>query len=836
MDDQFKTPMLKQYQRLKDRYPDCLLFFRLGDFYELFFEDAKIGSEVMNITLTKRSRGIDGRIPMCGVPFHAAENYIAKLVKAGYKVAIAEQVTDPTESKGLVEREVIRIVTPGTVLNEKLLEKKENNFLLCVNQKKDKLGFAFADLGTGMFQIHEIPFTSFEKDLSLVIRQIEPKELLLPPLLYENPHVLKVAKVEEDVNIFLLSNWNLYAEKSVSILLNHFGVKSLSSFGIEKKDYLLALEAAANLLTYLKETQKSNLSHFLKITPYVAKEYLKLDSATVANLELFKTVRGQSKKGSLLNLLDQTHTAMGGRLMRQWLLQPLANAAKIKERLDTVEVLVKESSLRQKLQNILKEIIDIERLLSRLALSLGSPRDLDGLKFALRKIQGLGGILDKTVIPSSKKIPLKLVKATAPLIDFIEQTIIEDPPFSSKEGGFIKKGVSAELDRLRELLTGDRDWLSELQERERRKTGIEKLKIESNKIYGYYIEVTKANVHLVPDYYIRKQTLVGSERYLIPELKLRESQVFEAQEKVSRIELELFTQSVEKVLEFIPVLQQLAVKVAEIDCLVSLAQVAEAQNYVIPDVVVKGDLMIKNGRHPVVESLLFDTQFIPNHTQMSEKDSLLLLITGPNMSGKSTYLRQVALIVLMAQVGSFVSAQAATIPLTDQIFTRVGASDSLSEGQSTFLVEMIETANILNNATGRSLVVFDEIGRGTSTFDGMSIAWAVVEYLLGRKNKRPKTLFATHYHELTVLSDKYPEIKNMQMAVAKEKGEIVFLKKVITGAQWESYGIEVAKLAGLPQPVIKRAQEILYRLKANQNTLKVTAKKARDESGQMKLM
>lgn len=835
MDKEFKTPMLQQYKKIKDNYPDCLLFFRLGDFYELFAEDAKIGAEVMNITLTNRSRGADGKIPMCGVPFHAAENYINKLVKAGLKVAIAEQTTEASDSKGLVEREVIRVVTPGTVLNEKLLEEKENNYILCINQKQKKLGFSFADLGTGSFYLHEIPFTSFEKELLVIIKQLQPKEVLLPAELYDNPHVLRVIKNQEESNIFLLDHWNGSESKAEKVITDHFQLKALGSFGFNASDYKIALPAASNLLVYLKETQKNNLPHITKLMPYSERDYLRLDAETVSNLELFRTIRSQSKKGSLLSLLDHSQTAMGGRLFRDWLQKPLANVDKIKDRLDTVELLVNESSLRAQLSSSLKEIIDIERLLSRLSVDLGTPRDLESLKLSLEHIKSLVQTSQSHEL-LKKRLVVSLVEEIDPFIQLIDKYILDDPPISTKEGGFIKSGISPELDELRELLSGDKQWLKNLEEQERKKTGIEKLKIDMNKVYGYYIEISKAQFHLVPDHYVRKQTLVNAERFIIPELKLRENQVFEAEDKIGKVEREIFEQLVAKILQSVSFLQQVARQVAELDCLVGLSELAIEQNYVKPEMRAAGDLEVIEGRHPVVESILIDTQFVPNDVVIRQKDSLLLLITGPNMSGKSTYLRQAALIVLMAQIGSFVPATKAIIPVVDQIFTRVGASDSLVEGQSTFLVEMIETANILNNATNRSLVVFDEVGRGTSTFDGMSIAWAVIEYLLSKKDKRPMTLFATHYHELTVLADKYPEIRNMQMAIAKEKDTIVFLRQVVDGAEWESYGIEVAKLAGLPKPVIKRAQEILYRLKANQKTLQVTAKKTKDDSGQMELI
>ena len=638
------------------------------------------------------------------------------------------------------------------------------------------------------------------------------------------------------MNIFLLPEWAKYAWQAEKYLLDHFHLSSLASFGIEGSSYSAALPATANLLAYLKDTQKNDLVHINKIEPYLSQNYLKLDGSTVNNLELFRTIRGSSKKGSLLALLDQTHTAMGGRLLRQWLLYPLTDRSKIEARQNVIAALLEKPQVSEEVRLKLKEILDLERLLSRLSLNQGSPRDLDGLRLSLMNITDLTKILQLQLPNVAGLIPQELVTQFQPIVDLVAENIKSEPPLSSREGGFIQSGISQELDELRQIMSGDRSWLAELQKSERQKTGIDSLKIDCNKIYGYYIEVSKANMHLVPDYYVRKQTLVNAERFIIPELKVRENQVFAAEDKVKQLESELFDSVVKKVLSELPLLKQVALKIAELDCLVALSATAKERNYVRPEIIETGELKIIDGRHPVVESLLIDSRFVANDTEINEHDSLLLLITGPNMSGKSTYLRQVALIVLMAHVGSYVPASSAVIPVTDQIFTRVGASDSLAEGQSTFLVEMIETANILNNATPRSLVIFDEVGRGTSTFDGMSIAWAVIEYLLANKNKRPRTLFATHYHELTVLSDKYPEIENMQMAVRREKDEIVFLRRIKKGAEWESYGIEVAKLAGLPSTVVKRAQEILYRLKANQKQMRVNAKKTEEDSGQMELI
>ncbi len=815
---EFETPMMQQYLEIKKKHPDCLLLFRLGDFYELFLDDAKIGAEVLGITLTSRSRGRDGKIPMCGIPYHALDSYLGKLVKAGYKAAICEQVESAAEADGMVERQVVRTVTPGTVLDEKNLTQKENNFILGVELDKKELGMAYADLSTGELYIHQIGYDKLEKALAGEILRINPAEVISSHNNYNKAEILRALRVSPNANIYPDDNWEANTRDYNQKLKKHFNVKTLSGFGIKKIKHSLALKAAAALIEYLKDTQKSDLSHIKKINPYWAEDYLRLDSTTVSNLELFYTLRGQKKEGTLIDVLDHTHTAGGGRKLKQWLLQPLTKKEKINKRLDAVEILKNEINKRDNLQEVLSEILDMERLMSRIAVKTANPRDLVGLKSSLQNTLKIADFLQENLLKLEYLFSKNLQKEIKPLIKYLDNKIKPDPPATLNDGGYIAKGVSEKLDHYREILSGSKEWLSNFEKEQRKKTGIEKLKVDQNKVYGFYIQVSKAQTDKVPATYIRKQTLVNSERYITPELKEREEDTLQAEEKIKILEKELFENILQEMTEYAQIVQQTAKKVSKLDVFCSLAEIAQKNRYIRPEILKKGNLEIKEGRHPVIEALE-EEAFVPNNTKMNKK-SQILLITGPNMAGKSTYLRQVALITLLAQIGSFIPAVGAQIPIRDQIFTRVGASDNISLGQSTFLVEMMETANILNNCTPKSLIIFDEIGRGTSTFDGMSIAWAVVEYLVQKKSKKALTLFATHYHELTQLGKKFPEIKNFQVAVKREKDEIVFLHKVIEGSSWHSYGIEVGKLAGLPDSVVKRAQYILRKTKDVQKTPK----------------
>ncbi len=830
---EFKTPMMQQWLQIRKKYPDCLLLFRLGDFYELFMGDAKVGAEILGIALTTRNRGRDGRVPMCGIPYHALDTYLGKLIKAGRKVAICEQVEDPAQTSGMVDREVVRVVTPGTILDEKNLTQKENNYILGLEFGNDEIGLAYADLSTGEIYVHEIEVEDLEKDLAAEVLRIKPAEVISSHENYNNAQVLRALRAVPEANIYPYDNWGRKTRKFASRLKDHFGIVSFEGFGLSEKENELGLRAAAALLGYLKETQHSALEHIKKLTPFWSGDYLRLGATTIANLELFTTLRGQ-RGATLIDVIDCTHTAGGGRKLRQWLLKPLQNVEKINKRLAAVGLLKSRPQQREQVQDILSRVLDIERLLSRVSVGTANPRDLEGLKISLTGVKELSGYLSHNLEQLSYVLPEKVVKDSEPLIKLLDDWVKEDPPATLADGGYINSGVSAELDELRDVLAGSREWLDEFEERERKRTGISSLKVDQNKVFGFYIEVSNANSDKVPDTYIRKQTLANSERFIVPELKEREEVALQAEERVKELERVLFEKLLVKILEHVESAQDAAGCAAEIDVYAGLAEVAERNRYTKPTVVSEGKLEISGGRHPVVEKVQDERPFVPNDVEMEKEGAQVLLITGPNMAGKSTYLRQTALITLLAQIGSFVPADGTRIPVRDQIYTRVGASDNLSLGQSTFLVEMTETAKILNNCTDRSLVIFDEIGRGTSTFDGMSIAWAVIEYLVRNKDKAAFTLFATHYHELTVLADKFPEIKNLEMAVDKEKDEIIFLYKVVEGSAWQSYGVKVAKLAGLPSPVVERAKRVLQRIKRNQNRISVRG--AHEDDQQISLL
>ncbi|MEA2020801.1 MAG: DNA mismatch repair protein MutS [Patescibacteria group bacterium] len=830
---EFKTPMMQQWLQIRKKYPGCLLLFRLGDFYELFLGDAKVSAEILGIALTTRNRGRDGRVPMCGIPYHALDTYLGKLIKEGYKVAICEQVEDASETSGMVDREVVRVVTPGTVLDEKNLSQKENNYILGIEIAGQEVGLAYADLSTGEIYIHEITATDLEKDLVAEVLRIHPSEVISSHRNYNNAQVLRALRAVPEANIYPYDNWEQQTRSYAKNLRNHFGVVTFEGFGLDKVENEVGLKAAAALLGYLKETQHSALPHIKKLTPFWTGNYMQLGATTIANLELFTTLRGQ-RGATLIDVLDYTHTAAGGRKLRKWLLKPLQDVEKIKQRLTAVGLLKSNPKQRGEVQEILSQILDIERLLSRISVGTANPRDLEGLKVSFLNVKRLSNYLSQNLEPLAYLLSESVVEGTEPLIDLLESWVREEPPATLADGGYIGDGVNVELDELRDVLEGGREWLEKFEKREKSQTGISSLKVDQNKVFGFYIEVSKANLDKVPDTYIRKQTLTNSERFIVPELKEREEVVLQAEERIKKLERELFEKLLGKILEHVDAAQEAANCSARIDVFASLAEVAEKNRYARPEVVVGGSLEIKDGRHPVIEQMQSDRPFVPNDTSLEKEGAQVLLITGPNMAGKSTYLRQTALITLLAQIGSFVPAKKAQIPIRDQIYTRVGASDNLSLGQSTFLVEMVETAKILNNCTDKSLVIFDEIGRGTGTFDGMSIAWAVIEYLVKNKDKSAFTLFATHYHELTVLADKFPEIKNLEMAVDKEKDEIIFLYKVVKGSAWQSYGVKVAKLAGLPSPVVERAEKVLQRIKKNQE--KISLRGAHEDDRQISLL
>ncbi len=817
---QFSTPMMKQYLEIKKQYSDCLLFFRLGDFYELFMEDAKIGAKIMDITLTSRDRGKDGRIPMAGVPYHAVDNYLAKLVKAGYKVAICEQVTEsaPGETKpdsiGLVEREVVRVVTPGTVTSDQVLDRKQNNYLIALLVHQDQVGLAIADLSTGEFRTTQWQSAEWEGSLKDELTRLSPAECILPDDLYNRPDLLRLLKTISGMNIYPYADWDRYAADAKSILKDHFNVKTLAGFGLENQDW--ATKAAAALLGYLKATQKEQVSHLTRITSYQPGNYLLMDTSTMMNLELFTQIRGGDKKGTLIHVLDQTQTAMGARLLRHWLQQPLTDKSMINQRLEAVDQLLAASDLRKEIWQLLKQTADMERLVSRLAIGSGNARDLIQLSQSLSlslEIKQLLKQFDKGLLA---RINQGIDPEIAEVAKLIADQIAEEPPIDIKQGRMFKSGINEQLDQLRDIQGGGKAWMNKFAEQEKQRTKIQSLKVKFNKVFGFYIEVSKSNLSLVPDNYIRKQTLVNAERFITPELKEQEEKVLSAEDEINKLEFELFNQLVSQVLEKTTILQRAAKAGAALDCLTNFAQLAEKYDYCRPEITGNGELIIKQGRHPVVEQLLENEQFVPNDVTLNHEDQQLLIITGPNMAGKSVFIRQVAVITLMAQMGCFVPAESGRISVVDRIFVRSGAADVIAMGLSTFMVEMVETAQILHHATQDSLVVMDEIGRGTSTYDGVSIAWAVAEYLVnikqGAKSSGPKALFATHYHELQALADKYSQIKNFQMAVEEHEGEPVFLHQVIPGGASHSYGIAVAKLAGVPQPVLQRAIEVLNSL------------------------
>lgn len=803
------TPMIQQYKRIKDQYQDCLLFYRMGDFYELFFEDAKIGSQVLNITLTGKSNGKSGRIPMAGVPYHAADSYLTKLVQAGFKVAICEQMSPPNK-KGLVDREVIRVVTPGTMLDEKALSKKENNYIISLYIESSFLGISVADISTGFFATEEIGFENLEQTMSDKLAKLEPSECILSDELYNNQDILKILKKQKGLNIFPFRNWTIFADDAEQVLKKHFSVATLHSFAIEEKP--LALKCAAALLGYLQQTQKSQISHIKKLSLFGTGDFVLMDRSTIINLELFSTIREHDIKGSLLYSIDQTITAMGGRLLKDWILKPLRDKNRIDQRLSSVEFLLNNSSLRSSIRELLKEVSDIERLISRLCVGLGNARDLVNLKNSLNTVSGI-----KEKLQDSKNLLLvdinnQISQEIHQVIQLINYYIVEEPPIALKEGKIINKGVDEKLDKLHDIVFGSKDWMTDFEKQEKDKTGINSLKVRFNKIFGFYIEISNSNLHLVPKNYIRKQTLVNGERFITEELKKHEEIILTAEEKINELEYQIFTEVLEKILKFTNTLQEASSAIAQIDCLSNFAFIAEKYNYEKPKIIFSGELKIKGSRHPVVEKLLDETQFVPNDIHLDNIKQQMLLITGPNMAGKSVLIRQVALIVLLAHIGCFVPAHSAHISLVDRIFVRSGASDVITSGLSTFMVEMVETAHILHNATNNSLVIMDEIGRGTSTYDGISVAWAVAEHLVSTKNP-PKILFATHYHELQALESQFPnKIKNYHMAVENDNGDPVFLYTLLPEGASSSFGVEVAKLAGIPESVIAKARQILARL------------------------
>lgn len=806
------TPMMQQYIDTKKDYTDCILFYRLGDFYEMFFEDAQIASKELEITLTGKNCGQQERAPMCGVPYHSMESYLNKLVAKGYKVAICEQVEDPKMSKGLVRREVVRIVTPGTNLDTHALDETKNNYIMCIVYMEDKYGVSIADVTTGDYYVTEV---DQEQKLLDEIHKFAPSEIICNEAFYMTGMDFEALKQRLGIAVYSLDAWYFSDETAKNILLEHFKISSLQGLGI--KDYEWGTIAAGALLKYLYETQKNNLANMTSLQLYITGKYMIIDSSTRRNLELVETLREKQKRGSLLWVLDKTRTAMGARMLRSYVEQPLIEKRLIEKRLDAIESLNQNALIREEIREYLNPIYDMERLISRVTYQTANPRDLTAFKSSLEMLPHIHRLLEEFDTSMLKEIRTEMDKLED-IYQLIDASIIEEPPISIRDGGMIKEGYDEEIDKLRHAKTEGKTWLMELEKREREKTGIRNLRIKYNKIFGYYLEVTNSYQNLVPDYYTRKQTLANAERYITAELKELEDIILGAEDKLVSLEYEMFRTIRDKIAAEVLRIQTTAKAIAKIDVLSSLSLVAQQNNYCRPSINENGVIDIRNGRHPVVEKMISNDMFIANDTYLDNSKRRISIITGPNMAGKSTYMRQTALIVLLAQIGSFVPAESAKIGIVDRIFTRVGASDDLASGQSTFMVEMTEVANILRNATSSSLLVLDEIGRGTSTFDGLSIAWAVVEHISNPKLLGAKTLFATHYHELTELEGKLNNVNNYCIAVKEKGDDIVFLRKIVPGGADKSYGIQVAKLAGVPESVIERAKAISEELSAHDIT------------------
>jgi len=811
------SPMMQHYLQTKEEYNDCILFYRLGDFYEMFFEDAKIVSKELELTLTGKSCGMEERAPMCGIPFHAYEGYLNRLVAKGYKVAICEQVEDPKQAKGMVKRDVIRVVTPGTNINEQALEEGKNNYLMCIVTSADRFGIATADVTTGDFFVTEV---ESERKLLDEINKFAPIEIVCNEALFMSRLDIDDIKNRMGIVMYSLENWYFDDSLCTNTLKEHFKVNSLEGLGLG--DYECGVLASGSLLKYLYETQKNSLNHMSSIHPYITGKFMILDSSTRRNLELVETLREKAKRGSLLWVLDKTKTAMGARMLRSFVEQPLIEKNEIEQRYDAIEELNQRGIDREELREYLNPVYDLERLLTRITYQTANPRDLIAFKNSIGMLPHIKNILLDFNSEEFRQI-LQAMDTLEDLYQIIDASIQEEPPILVREGGILKEGYHEEVDRLRHAKTEGKTWLADLEAKEREKTGIKNLKIKYNKVFGYYLEVTNSFKDLVPEYFTRKQTLTNAERYITPELKELEDIILGAEDKLVQLEYELFRQVREQIAANVVRIQKTAKAVAKLDVLVSLAVVSEQNHYCRPKLNTSGIIDIKSGRHPVVEKMINNDMFIANDTYLDNEKHRISIITGPNMAGKSTYMRQSALIVLMAQIGCFVPAQSAQIGIVDRIFTRVGASDDLASGQSTFMVEMTEVANILRNATGNSLLILDEIGRGTSTFDGLSIAWAVVEYISNPKFLGAKTLFATHYHELTELEGKLNNVNNYCIAVKEKGDDIVFLRKIIKGGADKSYGIQVAKLAGVPDTVIERAKEIAEEL--SQHDISDLAKK-----------
>ena len=810
------SPMMQHYLATKEQYKDCILFYRLGDFYEMFFDDAITASRELELTLTGKDCGQEERAPMCGIPFHAAEVYISRLIAKGYKVAICEQLEDPKQAKGIVKRDVIRVITPGTVIESNMLDEKKNNYIMSIYKSGLFFGMAVCDISTGDFFATQIKETNNFAILLDEISRYAPAEIVVNEMMFASTEELN--KIKERFECYISRIDDRKYEEDYEKAFEHYTIYSDGKKLEDIHQKELALVSANGLIAYLKETQKMELEHINKIHIYNTTKYMSLDINTRRNLELTEKMRDKSKKGTLLWVLDKTATSMGGRQLRRWINDPLIDIDEINSRLDSVKELKENMILKGDLIDSLKRVYDIERLIGKISYGSANGRELISLKNSIGQLPNIKNILAKTNSKMLKQLYNELDELKD-IYELINHSIVEEPPISVKEGGLIKVGYDEQVDEYKERATNGKKWIVELETTEKEKTGIKNLKIGYNKVFGYFIEVTKSYLSQVPDYYIRKQTLTNAERYITEELKALEEKTLGAQEKLIDLEYKLFQEIRKKIASQIQRIQQAANVVSTLDVLCSFATVAVDLNYTMPIVDNSGEINIKDGRHPVIEKMLPSGEFIENDTYLNKDSDRLSIITGPNMAGKSTYMRQVALITLMAQIGSFVPASYAKIGVVDKIFTRVGASDDLSMGQSTFMVEMMEVANILKEATNNSLVILDEIGRGTSTYDGLSIAWAVAEYIADKEKCGAKTLFATHYHELTELENKLDGVKNYSIAV-KEKGEdIIFLRKIIKGGTDESYGIHVAKLAGVPKDVLKNANHILKNLERKKITV-----------------
>ncbi|MCD4819844.1 MAG: DNA mismatch repair protein MutS [Candidatus Cloacimonetes bacterium] len=801
--------MLKQFLDIKKQHPDKLLLFRMGDFYETFFDDAKLASKYLGITLTSRNKNADNPIPLAGFPYHALDNYLDKLVKAGVKVVICEQVEDPKKAVGLVKRAIVDIITPGTIIDERLINQKENNYLVAIynDKKHKKIGFSAIDVSTGDFiftQLHQ-------NQLGSEITRLSPAEIIVENSEIEND--LKKLNLNYKPVFTIFESWHFDNNETNRILLEHFETTTLESFGVSHK--IAGKIAAGVVLTYLKSLKSEKLQHITSLKYYSLENYMQIDDISLRNLELLRSLRYNAKFGSLISIIDQTQTPMGSRKLTAWMLKPLLSKNEIEFRLNCVENLKNNIAYTEDLREILNSIGDLSRIISKIATLRANPRDIIALKNYLSTAPLVNTILQEFDDEYISNIQKEILNYSG-IISLIDQSILDEPPIVIKEGNIIKTAYNNELSELREISSSGKNWIAKLEDEERKKTGISSLKIGYNRVFGYYLEVTKLHREKVPEYYIRKQTLVNSERFISPKLKEYEAKVLGAEERIKNLEYEIFCEIREQLAEEVIKMQKYVEIISTIDVLANFAFIAYKNSYCKPEFNEEGIFDIKNSRHPVIENLLEDEEFIPNDAELDDKSNMIILITGPNMAGKSTYLRQLGLISIMAQMGSFIPAEKANLPIFDKVFTRVGASDNLAQGQSTFLVEMIETANILNSATPKSLVLLDEIGRGTSTFDGLSLAWSIVEFIHNSPKIACKTLFATHYHELTEMEYVLSKVKNYNVAVKEWNDNIIFIRKIERGSADQSYGIQVARLAGIPQKVIKRAKQILQNLEENE--------------------